>query len=118
MKYLCNKFFYALTGIFVALKSDTGFQLQVIFFFVSSIFLTYFLNPLSVYEILFIGLAYSLLFITELQNSAFEKALDRLHPEIHEHIRESKDIAAGAVLMAFFYFIAVVCGIVFTRTLI
>lgn len=45
--------------------------------------------------------------ITELQNSSFELALDRLHPELHDTIGKSKDMAAGAVLTAGFFLIFV-----------
>jgi diacylglycerol kinase len=38
--------------------------------------------------------------ITELQNTSFEEALDHLHPELHDKIGRSKDMAAGAVLTA------------------
>ncbi len=59
-----------------------------------------FLLPLDRMETLFIILSYFLILITELQNSAIEAALDQLHPGLNDHIGISKDMAAGAVLLA------------------
>jgi diacylglycerol kinase len=57
-------------------------------------------TPISSLEVLMIVLAYSLVLITELQNSAVEIALNKIHPERDESIRKTKDMAAGAVLIA------------------
>lgn len=118
MHYFYRKFFHAFRGLFIALRSDLGFQLQSIFFVISGAGLFLFFRPFTLYELLFIGLAYSLLFITELQNTAFEKALDTLHPDTHTHIGHSKDIAAGAVLIALIYFVIVVGVLLFARTVV
>jgi diacylglycerol kinase len=45
-------------------------------------------------------LCIALVFALEAMNSAFEYAIDRLHPELHEEIGHAKDAAAGAVLLA------------------
>jgi diacylglycerol kinase len=63
-------------------------------------------------DFLFLGLAYVLILITELQNSSFEAALDRIHPEKHDEIGKSKDMAAGAVLTAGFFLVFVMVGII------
>ena len=65
-------------------------------------------SPLAPWEWLFIGLCWTLILITELQNSALEEALNRIHPELHENIGHSKDMAAGAVLLAVAYTIATI----------
>jgi diacylglycerol kinase len=64
--------------------------------------------PLTQTEILFLALSYALILITELQNTSFEKALDKLHPELHDDIGASKDIAAAAVLTAGLFALCVV----------
>ena len=46
-----------------------------------------------------VGLATCLVLALELVNSAFERLIDHLHPEIHPEIRLVKDMAAGGVLV-------------------
>lgn len=84
--------------------NDRGVQLQVVFFAVSAPILFIVLQPFSMLEIVLIVFGYGLLFVTELQNTAFEKALDALHPEKHERVKQSKDIAAGSVLLSLLVF--------------
>lgn len=72
----------------------------------------YWWQPLSKTELLFLLLGWCLILITELQNSALEHALDHLHPERHDTIGRSKDLAAAAVLLAgvFLLLVLVVIG--------
>jgi diacylglycerol kinase len=60
-------------------------------------------------------LSWMLVLITELQNSSFESALDRIHPDRHDDIGKSKDMAAGAVFVAGLFALFVVLIIVFNR---
>lgn len=46
-----------------------------------------------------VGLAVALVLAFELVNSAFERLIDHLHPEIHPEIQRVKDMAAGGVLV-------------------
>lgn len=112
-KKLFMKVVHAVDGILSALLHDTSYQIQV---FGGAIVLAIFIflfAPLSKTDILFLGLSWALLLITELQNSSIEEALDKLHPELHESIRKSKDKAAGAVLTAGFFLIFVMLVIAF-----
>ncbi len=114
-RYL-RSFPHAFRGIKYAIKNDFGFRKQ---FYGIGIFLIVVVSlffPLSTNEILFTGLAYALILITELQNSALEAALDKLHPELHETIGVSKDMAAGAVLIAGLFLLLVIVVIVLART--
>ena len=99
---ILKSFSSAFHGLRLAYKSDKSFKLEV---WASPILLifAYFFWPLEYYEILFLALALLLIFITELINTAFERALERLHPDRHELIGVSKDIAASAVLVAVFF---------------
>lgn len=93
------RFGNALNGFRSAYKGDWNFKLQVwsgVFF----LGFGYFMRPLSDTESFFLVLSYALILITELQNTSFEVALDRIHPGHHEDIGASKDIAAAAVLVA------------------
>jgi diacylglycerol kinase len=105
------RFKYAISGIWHALSTDFSYQVQVFGGGIALGVFGYFFWPLSQTEILFLGLAWTLILITELQNSSFEAALDLLHPELHEEIGKSKDMAAGAVLTAGFFLVFVMAMI-------
>ena len=107
IKRYFNRFPHAVRGITYALKNDFGFRSQVYLGGLVTILTAYFFFPLSSTEVLFLALAWALILITELQNSAFEIALDRLHPELHNSIKYSKDMAASSVLVAGLFLIIV-----------
>ena len=112
IKAFIQRFKYAATGILTALKTDKSYRQQFYGIgFAIAIFI-YFTLPMEKIDFLFLGLAYALILITELQNSSFEAALDRIHPEKHDEIGKSKDMAAGAVLTAGFFLIFVMVNIV------
>ena len=100
MKRILARFPHATRGIFYALKNDFSFQTQfyggILFLFLMWLIF----SPLAAWEWLFIFLCWILILITELQNSALEEALNKIHPELHESIGHSKDMVAGAVLIA------------------
>lgn len=106
--HLLKKFSHPLRGIVYACMHDTGFRFQIGIGIIGGGICYFFLRPLSQTEILFLALAYALVLITELVNSSFEMALDKLHPGLHESIKHSKDMAAGAVLCAGFFLLFVV----------
>jgi diacylglycerol kinase len=72
-------------------------------------------SPMEAWEWLFVILCWILILITELQNSALEAALNKIHPELHENIGHSKDMAAGAVLLAGAYTLATIMVLSFIR---
>ncbi len=109
-----RRFGYALKGYCTAFKSDINFRLQVLLFLFYIVF-GYLVWPLTKTEILFLAISYALIVITELQNTSFEKALDRLHPELHDDIGASKDIAAAAVLSAGLFAVLVVLILLISR---
>lgn len=110
-----KRFGYALKGLRSAFKSDRNFRLQV---YAAPLYLVFgwLVWPLTQTEILFLALSYSLVLGTELQNTSFEKALDRLHPELHDEIGASKDIAAASVLTAGLFAFVVIAAITISRT--
>jgi len=105
---------FALQGIWYALKTDFSYRAQFIFGGIIIIGFAYLAWPLTGTELLFLGLSWVLLLITELQNTSFETALNRLHPDLHDEIRHSKDMAAGAVLTAGLFSVFVMAVIVLT----
>lgn len=97
---ILRRFPHALRGLWSALRDDFSFQTQVVGGLGTSGFVIWFAWPLSLTEYHFLALGLALLFITELQNSSVEAAMDRLHPDIHDAIGLTKDLAAAAVLVA------------------
>ena len=113
-KILC-RFVYVFKGITYAVRKDSSFKMQ---FYLGLIFVSsfgYYMKPLTQSEGIWLLLSWILVLITELQNSAFELALDKLHPERHENIGKSKDMAAGAVFIAGIFALIVVITITFNR---
>lgn len=109
---LVRSFNLAITGIFTALKSERNMKIHIIaaiLVFTLSLFFR-----LTQSEILFIALAVALVLITELFNTAIEKLGDAITKEKNELIKDAKDIAAGAVLVATIF--AVVVGVVVFNT--
>jgi|AntRauTorckE6833_2_1112554.scaffolds.fasta_scaffold172092_1 diacylglycerol kinase len=115
MKNTIAKFSHAFRGIFYALTNDRSYRVQV--YLIGAIVVGVFVlfDPLERWEVLFVLLAYTLMLVTELQNSAFEAALDRMHPERHDDIGRSKDMAAGAVLTASAFLLLVIGTLIVGR---
>ncbi len=103
-----------LRGLREAYRRDTSFRIELwslpIF-----ILIGFLLWPLSKIELLVFVLSYLLILITELVNTSFEQMLERLHPEIHEQIGASKDIAASAVLLACFFALCVIVVLLLSK---
>lgn len=104
----------SLAGLAHAYRRDASFRMEV---WSAPVFLAfgYLASPLSPSEFLFLALAFALIIITELINTAFERALERLHPERHELIGATKDIASAAVLVAVCFALLVASVIAWRR---
>jgi diacylglycerol kinase len=59
-----------------------------------------FVLRLSRMELIAVLIAIALVWISELVNTAVEKIMDHLSPQLHPAVKEIKDLAAGAVLIA------------------
>ena len=100
IKAVGKKFAHTFTGIAHATVADTSFRAQLIVGGIGIALVWYFGRPLSELDLVLMALATLLVLITELQNSAIESALDKLHPGESTRIGRSKDMAGGAVLLA------------------
>lgn len=100
IKKYFNRFPHALRGLYYALRYDFGFRTQVYLVVAVTMLVSIIFCPLTSTELIFLAFAAALICITELQNSALETALDRLHPELHDAIKHSKDMASASVLVA------------------
>ncbi|MUK87094.1 diacylglycerol kinase [Ornithinibacillus sp. L9] len=91
-------FSYACNGIKEVFKSEINFRLHIIStIIVISAGLLFQLSPI---EWAFIFFCIGIVLVAELLNSAIEKAMDYIKPEIHPTAKVIKDISAGAVLIA------------------
>ncbi len=104
----------AIRGLKSAFKEDKSFRMEV-FGGSAFIIIGWIFWPLSGVEFALLCLAYILILIIELVNTAFEQMLERIHPERNEIIGKSKDISASAVLLAFIFAIIVVVLIFLER---
>lgn len=98
----------AFRGIGIIIRTET----HAIIHLVASIFAitASILLQISEIEWLFILLAISLVWISEIINTSLERLMNHLHPEHHASIRDSKDLAAGAVLLAAIF--ALITGLI------
>lgn len=115
LKKYIRRFPHAIRGIIYATSNDSSYRHQIYVGAAIILIALVIFNPLQPFEFLFIILAWVLILITELQNSAIEAALDRLHPELHESIKQSKDMAAGAVLTAGLFLLVTLLVIAYSR---
>lgn len=110
-----RRFPHALRGLRRAVRDDFSFKTQWYGGLLSAGVVTGVAWPLSSTEALFLSLGFALLLITELQNSSVEAALDHLHPERHDAVGYSKDLAAAAVLVAALFYAATIATILGSR---
>lgn len=100
-----NKFRNAFSGLIAGLRYDISIIIQAALAVVVVI-LCLFLN-LSNVEWLFVFTAIFIVLITEYLNSAVEDFCDLLVKNYNLHVKEIKDIAAAAVLLAAIYALVV-----------
>lgn len=90
-------FFNAFRGVFLMIKSERNFQIEVSAFFINLFLIFYF--GLSTIDTLLILIVSSVVLIAEIFNTAIEKICDIVQPEFDQRIGFIKDIAAGAVIL-------------------
>jgi diacylglycerol kinase (ATP) len=98
---------FAVRGIAHAYCADKSFRMEVNYGLPLYVFLGWYLAPFAPWEFIMFVFSYFFILVVELMNTAFEKMLDRLHPDEHELIGKSKDIASAAVFLAFCFAIVV-----------
>lgn len=87
----------AFRGIFIMIKSERNFQLELAAFLIN-LFLIFYLH-LSVWDTVLILMVSGGVLAAEIFNTAIEKICDIIQPEFDERIGFIKDISAGAVLL-------------------
>lgn len=93
-----RSFRFAYEGVKYALSTQRNMKFH---FFAALVVLTLALFfRLTKYDVLFILLAVTLMIVTELINTAVEKAVDLAMPDIHPLAKIAKDVAAASVLVS------------------
>lgn len=110
-----DKFTSAFEGVYAGIRYDRSILVQVILAVLSIVF--FLVLGINMVEWLFVISAIFVVLITEFLNSAIEDICDLLIQEYHLHVKEIKDIAAAAVLIAAVYAIVVAVVIVIGRFL-
>jgi len=103
IKHIFRSFGFAMHGLRHAYRSDKSFRMEIYYGFPIYLLLGWLYFPMVPWELALFVFSYLLILIIELVNTAFEKMLDRVHPDQHELIAKSKDIAAAAVFTAFLF---------------
>jgi diacylglycerol kinase len=101
---------HAWRGIEILFKTTHNFYLQI-FFALMAVYLG-FMFCISTTEWLFIVFSIGIVIIAEALNTAFEIDIDLTSPNYHPYARDTKDVAAAAVLMSVILSI-IVGGIIF-----
>ena len=93
-----KSFTHAFRGIGILVKSTHNFWVHI-FFAILVICLGFFLK-ISGTEWILIIFAIGFVFVTEAINTAIEIDIDLTSPNFHPYARDTKDVAAGAVLIS------------------
>ncbi|WP_262909367.1 diacylglycerol kinase [Chryseobacterium gwangjuense] len=92
-----KSFLNAFRGVFLMIKSERNFQIEILAFFINLFLIFYF--RLSAIDTILILIVSSGVLIAEIFNTAIEKICDIIQPEFDKRIGFIKDIAAGAVIL-------------------
>lgn len=103
LKKIVQSFFYAGRGVISAFRADQSFRLEIVIGAPVFSVIAWLLRPMTTVEILLLWGSYAAILAVELLNTAIERLLERLHPDEHELIGSSKDIAAAAVLVTLLF---------------
>lgn len=109
VKRTIDKFASAFEGVYAGLRYDRSILIQILLALASVIFFA--VLGINQIEWLFVISAIFVVLVTEFLNSAIEDICDLLIQEYHLHVKEIKDIAAAAVLIAAVY-ATVVAGVI------
>lgn len=108
-------FSYAWDGILETIKTESNFRFHLVA--TSFVVICSFILQINHLEWAIILLTIGLVLVAELTNSAIEKVIDYLRPEIHPAAKVIKDVAAGSVLIAALISVMIGCIIFIPKIL-
>lgn len=110
-----RSFTFAFKGIYSLFRNENNARVHLLASFL--VVIAGFAYELNRSEWIWIALAVTLVWICEAINTAIEKLVDLVSPEINPKAGTIKDLAAGAVLLAAI-FALIVAGIIFLPKII
>lgn len=116
VKRLIEKFQHAFSGLYKGIRYDRSISVQILLATLSVIMFYVFFD-LDYVEWMFVVSAIFIVLIAEYLNSAIEDVCDLLIQKYDLHVKEIKDIAAAAVLLAALYAIIIAFMILGRRIL-
>ena len=93
-----NRFAHAFRGLYIFYKTTRNLKIHLFFTILVVILGFYF--SISIYEWLALILSVVFVLASEAFNTAIEIDMDLTSPNYHPYARDTKDVAAGAVLLA------------------
>ncbi|MEK7539380.1 MAG: diacylglycerol kinase family protein [Patescibacteria group bacterium] len=103
-----EKFLNAFRGLYVVSKTTRHLFIHIISAMVVIVFGFYF--RVSSLEWIALVFAIGFVFVIETLNTAIEIDIDLTSPEYHPYARDTKDVAAAAVLLS--VFVAIIIGLI------
>lgn len=88
---------HATNGIKYAFKNERNLKIQIVF--AVFVIIAAIVLPLSVSEILILGLTIGIVLLAEMMNTAIEIVLDLYTEKYDEKVKIAKDVSSGAVLI-------------------
>ncbi|PQA90807.1 diacylglycerol kinase [Chryseobacterium shigense] len=95
--HIHKSFLHAFRGIFLMVRTERNFQIELVAFFINLFFIFYF--NLSGIDTALVIMASLAVLSAEIFNTAIERTCDIIQPDFDKRISFIKDIAAGAVLL-------------------
>lgn len=99
MKYWITRLSHPFRGLRYAFMHDDAIRIESALAAIG-LPIVYFAFDLSIEELLLLVFCWFFVMVAELQNSAIEVALTKIHPDHDDAIGRSKDLAAAAVVWA------------------
>ena len=103
-----EKFLNAFRGLYVIYKTTRHLFIHIVSALIAIIFGFYF--SISSFEWIALTFAIGFVFVTEALNTAIEIDIDLTSTEYHPFARDTKDVAAAAVLLS--VFTAIIIGLI------
>jgi diacylglycerol kinase len=98
IKKLLRSFKYAFKGLFLVIKEEQTFRVQLIASLIVIILMIWL--RVRAWQAIVLILVIIIVLVLELINTIFERFVDMLKPRVHVYVKTIKDIMAAAVLIA------------------
>ena len=101
IRRIINAFFFSVEGFRACFRTEEAFR-QEIYLTALMVPAAFWIGDTNVEQIVLLG-SVVLVLITEMLNTAIERAIDRISYDKHELSKEAKDMGSAAVFMALLF---------------